>query len=98
MTFSNGLLVECERLDTTLDAPEDDRGLFNLDPVKSRILNEEHREEVRDGNTTESALLTTPQSQRFSGTPLICSHYKQWNIASQVARTNISLYVRAATP
>lgn len=51
MTTLNGLPVQYEILITALDALGDENKSFTLDTVKSQLLQEEQRREMRDSKT-----------------------------------------------
>lgn len=77
MAILNGLPVENESLISTIDALEYDKNLFTLDLIKTRLLQEEQRKEIRNRNTIEAALITAARIQRFSRTALVCFHAKR---------------------
>lgn len=73
----NGLPSEYESLITTLDALEDDKNLFTLELIKSRLLQEEKRKEMGNGNNSEAVLIASSRVQQFNRAPIICSHCKR---------------------
>lgn len=72
----NGLPSQYESPFTTLDALEDDKGLFALELAKSRVSHEEQRNEICEGHRPESILTGAPVSRSRGPweNPYICIH------------------------
>lgn len=69
--------VEFKSPIATHHALENDKNLFTFDHISSFSLQERHRKEIRNENTTKTALIAAPQTQQLSRISLVGSHCKQ---------------------